>query len=149
MTILEVKKGMLLQMQKILPKSKYKYYAKAVVEEYQRPSFFTQIVPLQMEPENYNSRSNVATFYIAYMQESADEADALEVIQRIRDTFGLYVMVGNRAVKITDFEYSFAGTERNIPEITMNLEWMDRIEHKETDQVMESLILKRKMKEEK
>lgn len=97
-----------------------------------------------MEPCNYNSRSNQAAFYITYFQKTIDEAEALDVIQKLRDLFGLYVKIGNRAVKILDYDYEFSGKEKNIAEITIDVEWMDRIEHKTDAPLMENIELEQK-----
>ena len=78
MTVTEVKRGLLLKMQEAFPKETYKYYAMEVKEGFTRPSFFTQLKPVSMEPCNYNSRSNQAAFYITYFQKTIDEAEALD-----------------------------------------------------------------------
>lgn len=119
----------------------------AVSEGFDRPSFFTQIKPVEMNPTNYNSRYNRVTFYIDYMQKSVDEVDALDTIQKLRDLFGLAAEIGNRAVKVVSFDYDFIGTERNIPEISIDFEWMDRIEHVVNEPLMESAEINRKLEE--
>lgn len=148
MTISELKKGLLEKMQSIFPKEKYKYYSMAVVEGYKRPSFFTSIKPVRMEPVNYNSRINVVTFYINYMQLHIDEAAALDVIQKIRDLFGLSVKINDRYVDVIGFDYDFIGTEQNIPEISIELEWMDQIEHVNNQPLMMSVETNMKNMEE-
>lgn len=145
MTIAEVKKGLLLKMQEAFPKETYKYYAMEVKEGFTRPSFFTQLKPVSMEPCNYNSRSSQAAFYITYFQKTIDEAEALDVIQKLRDLFGLYVKIGDRAVKILDYDYEFSGKEKNIAEITVDIEWMDCIPHENNAPVMERMQISRKV----
>lgn len=128
----------------------YKYYSNAVVEKIERPSFVTQIRPIIMEPVNYNSRNNVVALTVTYFQKVASEPDALKVIQTIRNLFGLAVRVRledeNRAVKVTEFEYDFIGTERNIPQITITMEWMDVISHPDDSELMENLTLNEELK---
>ncbi len=148
MTLSEVKKALLELMQTIFPAEAYKYYSMAVIEDYDRPCFFTQIKPVTMAPANYNSRNNTISFYITYMQEEIDEADALDVIQKLRDLFGLAVKVNDRAVKVVGFDYDFIGSNRNIPEITVDFEWMDRIEHVENLPLMEEAEIITKIMEE-
>jgi len=148
MTLSELKKGLLSLMQTIYPETEYKYYGMDVSEGFERPSFFTQIKPVDMDPNNYNSRNNRVTFFIDYMQEIVDEVDALDKIQLIRDTFGLAVKIGDRAVKVVSFDYDFIGTERNIPEIGIDLEWMDRIDHTENLPLMESAEINQEMMED-
>lgn len=148
MTLSELKKGLLSLMQTIYPETEYKYYGMDVSEGFERPSFFTQIKPVEMDPNNYNSRNNRVTFFIDYMQEIVDEVDALDKIQQIRDSFGLAVKIGDRAVKVVSYDYDFIGTERNIPEISIDLEWMDRIDHTENLPLMESAEINQEMMEE-
>lgn len=112
----------------------------AVVENYERPCFFTQLLPVDMRPENYNSRRNEVVFYITILLDEADEARMLDMIQRIRDLFGLNVMIGDKSVNVTDFDWNYAGTDRNIPELSVSLEWLDRIEHKNDAPVVERVI---------
>lgn len=147
MTLGELKKGLLDSMQTIFPKEQYKFYSMDVVEGFDRPSFFTQLKPVDANPNNYNSRNNHFSFYIDYMQESVDECDALDKIQQIRDLFGLSVQIGDRHVKVIDFDYDFIGTDRNIPEIVVDLEWMDRIEHEISAPIMESAEIISQMEE--
>lgn len=148
MTLSELKKGLLSLMQTIYPETEYKYYGMDVSEGFERPSFFTQIKPVEMDPNNYNSRNNRVTFFIDYMQEIVDEVDALDKIQQIRDSFGLAVKIGDRAVKVVSYDYEFIGTERNIPEISIDLEWMDRIDHTENLPLMESAEINQEMMED-
>lgn len=148
MQLRELKKGLLGLMKTIYPEDRYTYYGMAVSEDFERPSFFTQIKPVKMDPNNYNSRNNRFTFYIDYMQEEADEEDALNKIQEIRDLFGLFVKVGGRAVKVVSYDFDFIGTEQNIPEISIDLEWMDRIDHTENLPLMESAEINKEIMEE-
>ena len=126
MTLLEVKKGLLAKMKEAFPASKYKYYSTAVSEGFQRPCFFTQLKPTDTSPRNYNSRNMQATLYITFFQRSVDEAESLEVIQKIQDIFGLYVKIDNRVIHVT-----------NIPEIRLDLYWGETIEHENHLPVMD------------
>lgn len=145
MTIKGVKKGL-----NALLASKYpdiKLYSKAVVEGYKKPCFFTQIKPISMENRTKTTRYNLATFYIEYMQEELNEADMLDKIEEIRNLFGLYVKIGDRAVDVTDFDFDYVGTDRNILEISLDIEWLDRIEHETNEPTMESLVFSKETEE--
>lgn len=147
MKIAEVKAGLLAKMQTIFPESKWKYYGMDVVEGYDRPCFFTQIKLVDSSPSNYNSRNMQATFYITAMQESIDEAGALDLIQKLQDLFGLAVKIGDRAVHVINMEYDFIGTDRNIPEISFDLEWGSQISHTENLPLMESATINQNMED--
>ena len=147
MNLKEVKKGLLETLKEIFPEKKYKFYAKEVVEGYERPSFFTQIVPVEMEPENYNTRKCRVTFYIYYMQESTDEVEMMDVIDKIRNAFNLYVIIGNRAVDVNGIEWQYTGEERNIPEIALDISWMEKIEHENSAEIMRDFYFRKEMEE--
>ena len=138
MTIKEVKAGL-----NALLASKYpeiKLYSKAVVEGYKQPCFFTQIEPITMENRTKTTRYNLVTFHIGYMQEILDEADILDKVEEIRNLFGQYVKIKDRAVDVTEFDFDYVGTDRNILEISLDIEWFDKIEHETNEQTMKSLV---------
>ena len=146
MTLKELKSGIVTLIKSQFPN--IKIYSMAVVENYKRPSFFMQLKPTTMEPENYNSRRNRVSLYIDYLQKAIDEGDQLDVIDGLRDLFGLSIKIGDRAVDVVGFDYDYIGTDRNIPEISIDLEWFDRIDHPVTEPIMESMALNEALEEE-
>ncbi len=147
MTVSDVKQGMLDKMKTIFPEPEYTYYAMDVVENFERPCFFTQIKPVDNKAANYNSRRIQAILYIDYMQERIDEAGFLDVIQKLQDAFGLAVRIGERAVHVTDIGWEYIGTGKNTAEIAVELEWGARIEHERKLPVMESARINTEMEE--
>ena len=147
MTILEVKKGLIDKMKTVFTEDKYEYYGFDVKEGYKRPCFFTQIKPVDISPLNYNSKKIQATFYIDYLQKSINEVDALSVTQKLQDLFELYVKIGDRAVYVNGFDWDYVGTNKNIIEISIDLEWYVRISHNEEFPIMETANLKTEMEE--
>lgn len=147
MTLKELKLGLMEIMQTRFPKSKYKYYSMAVMENYERPCFFTQIKPIDEKPENHNSRSHQLVLYITYFQKKADESEMLDVIQELEDLFGLCVKIGDKSVNVMSFDWNYVGTDRNVPEIAVELQYLTKIERQETAPVMEQVILKKEMEE--
>lgn len=149
MTLKEVKTGLLTLMQTKYPD--YKYYSMAVVEDFDRPSFFTQIKPVDTTPINYNSRMSIYAFYITVFQEEVDEVALLDVIDTLRDLFELSVRIksaeGNRSVDVNDFEFDFVGTDRNVAQIIVTLQWQDRIDHTNNAPLMESVEFNQTMEE--
>lgn len=147
MTLAEIKKGLLGRMMSIFPSDQYKYYSMDVVEGFDRPCFFTQLKPVDTDPQNYNSRNNILTFYITYFQQEVDEVDMLDKIDQLRDLFGLAVVIGDRAVKVSGFEWDFVGSDRNVAEIQVDIQWADKIRHEVTEQIVESVQTNMNMEE--
>lgn len=145
MTLTELKGGLLALLKTKYPE--YKYYSTAVVENYDRPCFFTQLKPVDTRVENYNSRRNRMIFYITYMPKRVDEAESLRMIQEMRDLFGLYVKIGGRVVYVESFDWNYIGTDRTIPEMSVELYWLDRIEHNTDAPVIEQVVTSKEMEE--
>ena len=104
----------------------YKYYSNSVVEKFKRPSFFTELTLDRSEPASSDVHHFLGTFSIEILQDVVNEAEALSIFSTLQGAFGTSVMVGTRAVKITGYDFEFAGTDDNIPVITIMLEWFDR-----------------------
>ena len=102
---------------------------------------------MDISPLNYNSKKIQATFYIDYLQKSINEVDALSVTQKLQDLFELYVKIGDRAVYVTGFDWDYVGTNKNIIEISIDLEWYVRISHNEEFPIMETANLKTETEE--
>ena len=147
MTLAELKKGLLSQMMTIFPVDKYKYYSMDVIEGYVRPCFFTSLKPVDTAPLNYNSRNNILTFDINYFPEEVDEMEMLTIADQLRDLFGLAVRIGDRAVKVDNFEWDFVGTNKNILEVSLDIQWVDKIERAETEDIASSVETNTRMEE--
>jgi len=146
LTLNDVKSGIVAMIKKAFPT--IKIYSLAVVEKYKRPAFFIQLKPTTMEPDNYNTRRNQMTLYIDYFQQTVDEYDILDVIDKLRDLFGLSILIEDRHIDVTGFDYDLVGTDRNVPEISIDLEWSDRIDHTVIVPTMTSLGLDETLEEE-
>lgn len=138
MTLLELKAALIRKLKTIYPDSMYRYYGVEVVEGYQKPSFFTQLKPVTLDFANKNATENVLTFYITYFQKEIDEVDMLRKVDEIKDLFGLYLRVGDRAVDISDFDFDYAGNDKNILEISFDLSFYGNImKEEETELISE------------
>lgn len=147
MTFSEVKKGLLDKMKKVFPENKYHYYSTAVVENYDRPCFFTQLHVIGNKPETYNSRKIQAAFYIDYRQKENDEADNLQVAEKLQEVFGFAVIIKERAIDVTDVTWDFVGKNRNILEVEVGLEWSKNVEHPEDAPMIESAEFNSRLEE--
>lgn len=143
MTYVELKAKLIALMKTIYPVTEYEYYSMIVEEEYERPSFFTYLQPLEISGDNYNTMHHLLAFNIEYRQESLSEEDILEKVYQLEYLFGLSVKVGERAVDVTSYSWDYIGSGRNIAQITVNLEWSEKIERKETETLMQVVQVNR------
>jgi hypothetical protein len=127
----------------------YKYYSNSVVEKFKRPSFFTELTLDRSEPASSDVHHFLGTFSIEILQDVVDEAAAYNIFTTLQGAFGTSVMVGTRSVKVVGYDFEFAGTEDNIPVITVNLGWYDVLpKTSETYPLMEAVDLDLEMEEE-
>lgn len=133
MTLADIKKKCLEIMKQHYPTTQYKYYSNAVVENFVRPCFFTEITIDQSDTASSEAEHFLGTFSIEILQKVIDEAGALEIATTLKKAFGRYIMVNlsdrtdERTVRVKGFDFDFVGTENNVPVITVDLEWYDCI----------------------
>ena len=53
----------------------------------------------------------------------------LRKVDEIRELFGMFLKVGERAMDISDFSFDYAGNDKNILEISFDLEFFGKLEH--------------------
>ena len=126
----------------------YRLYSQARVENIKRPAFVYFLHPVSMEPSGRNTRHVVMTLVIDYFQSVKNMPDAENAIIKIRDALGWSFAAGDGYANVTDFDWSYTGTERNIPEINATLEWFEAVNLEKPADTMEILQLKTKLKEE-
>ena len=52
----------------------------------------------------------------------------LRKIDGIRELFGSFIRVGDRAVDVSGFSFDYAGNDRNILEVSFDLEFFGKLE---------------------
>lgn len=71
----------------------------------------------------------------------------LRKVDELRELFGQYLMVGKRAVDISNFDFDYAGNDKNILEISFDLEFFGKIETKNTAPTITEVETKVEMEE--
>lgn len=126
----ELKKGMIAVLRELYPKG-YKFYGNEVVEGYDNPSFFTQLIPVTMENVTQHTTNNTMLFVITYFQKNKDEADNFKKITEIRKAFGLKVEIADRQINVEEMDFQFIGEEGNILQIQVTINYIDDMENEE------------------
>lgn len=126
----ELKKGLIAVLREKYPKG-YKFYGNEVTEGYEKPSFFTQLIPATMENATQHTTNNTMLFVITYFQKQKDEADNFKKITEIRKAFGLKVEVADRKINVEELDYQFVGEDGNILQIQVTINYIDDIEKEE------------------
>ena len=135
-------------LQSLFPK--HNIYSMARVERLERPAFFFSLKPVIVEPSNRRTRHNVLSLYIDYFQAVKDEADMYDTATKIRDALGWSYAVGDKGefVNVMEYDWDFVGSERNIMEINVTLEYFDTVNNDETAPLIEDVEVTYHLREE-
>lgn len=129
-SLIELKKSLISVLRELYPEC-YKFYGNEVVEGYEKPSFFTQLIPVTMENATQHTTNNTMLFVITYFQKKKDEEDNLEKITEIRKAFGLKVEAAGRQINVEEIDFQFVGEEGNILQVQVTINYIDDIEKEE------------------
>lgn len=102
-------------------------YGLETVEGYKRPCFFLDIVP-ELDEGSVNFKHKYCTAEITKVQQTADEADALEFFCAVEQAFYLKLAVKDRKINTSRFSPAWLGEFSNIPTITFEMEWYEAVE---------------------
>lgn len=129
-TLIDVKKAII-----TLLKTKYpnhNYYSIDKIESLERPAIITSVRPLEATHINYNTNKNLINVDILLFQDIISEEDCLIFIEAIRELFGLDFQCNDRRIKCTDYDYDFEGKNDNVLQVTITMEYYNKIREPET-----------------
>ncbi len=129
---------------KSLLKSKYpeiNIYGNEVTEGFDKPSYFISLIPKQISNEGINFKLKAYTVLINYFQSATNEIDNLQKADEIFELFGYFLTVNNKKLRITDSDYEFIGDNKNILQISINIEYFEANEKTETSKVAQKISL--------
>ena len=153
MTYTELKAGLNAHLQTVFPMASedaqiqaYEYYGLEVVEGYKRPCFFTRLETGESRPANKSSLYHRLTYSIMYIPERIDEIDLMDKVDKIRELFELGVEIKTqtetRYVDCVGFDWGFGGTDRDILEMSVDIEYLSNIRKPETAELMRDAKLR-------
>lgn len=105
----------------------FKIYGNDVAEGFDKPSFFVNLIPLNLSNESVNYTKNTYSIKVTYFQNTKNEIDNLSKADEIRALFGFHLKVCDQLCHITDFSYDFVGKDSDILQITIDIEYVDLI----------------------
>lgn len=103
----------------------YSIYGNETTEGFDRPSFFIDLKPSSVSRESVNySKCNYAV-RIIYYQDTPNEVDNLNKIDKIREAFGYNLKVCDRFIRIAGYSFEFIGDKANILQLTVEIEYFE------------------------
>src|SRR5690606_30561176 len=89
-----------------------KIYSSDTKEGFNRPAFFTQIVPLTSDYETVNYTSNRLMVAIQYFSESGTELENLKMDADLRKAFGMTLKVNQRSFLLRNIRSEIVDEDR-------------------------------------
>ena len=123
-SIKELKSSYIKVLRKAVPNMKI--YSNEVEEGYETPSLFVQMVPLifkQRETASITRSSYM--FETTFLQYKKNEAEQLEIMEKIRDTLGHHLKVGDRKLFVEEPEVQYTGQTKNIIQFVFKVEFLE------------------------
>lgn len=115
-------------------------YGKEVTQGHIRPCFFTEFYENSSQ-KNKTYIEHSVTCYITYLQGNADELEALQIWDELKEKIQGKLKVKDRYLNVTDTEYQWIGKDSNILQIEIDIEYTDSITIKETHEKMKTMKL--------
>lgn len=122
--------------------SKYPVYGNEVVDGYDRPSFFTELLPRTWKHVNRNMIEVGLTFKVTFLEQTHDEATCLGIVDSIQEAFGWEVTSAGRKWLCESIDYDWIDTSNNVLQVTIDFANVRVVAVKEVDaKTIDSVIL--------
>lgn len=125
-----------------------KTYGKEVIEGYDTPSLFTEIVTKPTNRETKGFAKSGFTLHITYFQKTPDEMQQLKLYDTVKNAFGMVFTVENRNLTVNEISYDYVGNKENILQITVDFEYYENTVEQPTADIAEELDFNLKKAEE-
>lgn len=113
-------------------KTGLKIYGKEVIEGYDTPSLFVEIVAKPTKRETKNYAKSGFSLHITYFQKTPNELEQLEMVDTVKDAFGMSFTVGDRRLTVNETTYDYVGQKENILQVTVDFEYYENTEEQPT-----------------
>lgn len=140
-SIKELKKSYIRKLRETVPD--LKIYSNAIEEGYETPSLFVQMIPLVFrERVTANTTHSSYMFETTLMQQKKDDAEQLEIMEKIRDKVGDHLCVEKRLLLIQEPEIQYTGQTRNIIQFVFKVDFLENCRQLETEQTVREIEVK-------
>lgn len=124
-----------------------KRYGNDTVDNAVPPYFFVEVVPYETSRESQNILKKSCSVKITFVQKTAKQVEALEIIERIFEALGMILKVKGRKLLVNDYTHDYIEDHGNIPQISFKLDWYESTEYHDGELITD-ISLKVERKEE-
>lgn len=100
--------------------NKYRVYGSEVTDGYERPSFFTELLPRTWRHVNKNIVEVGLTYKATFLEATHNEALCLSIIDAIHDTFGWTITAAGKVWLCDQIDFDYIGTTDDILQVSID-----------------------------
>lgn len=120
-------------------KTGLKIYGNDVTEGYETPSLFVQIISKPHKRQTRNFAKSGFSVKITYFQNEPDESEQLELLDIVREAFGMVLVVQDRRLTTGEITYDYVGQKENILQITVDYDFCENTSTPSTEEIAEAV----------
>lgn len=116
-------------------------YAGEVTKGFERPSFFTQVIPLRKDYETTNYKSENLMVTITYFNKNDTELENIKMHDELMLVLGDRLNVKNRVLKLKNLR---TNNTDGVLQVVFNLEFHSQLKKEETHELMMDLEIEQR-----
>lgn len=102
-----------------------KIYGKEITEGYATPSLFIEIVSKPYQSKTRDFSKSGFSLKITYFQEVSDELKQLQLVDTIKEAFGMVFEVQQRRLTVGEITYDYIGQKEDILQISVDFDFYE------------------------
>lgn len=102
-----------------------KIYGKEITEGYTTPSLFIEIIPKPFQRKTRGFAKSGFTLKITYFQETPEELQQLQLVDTVKEAFGMVFTVQDRRLTVGEITHDYIGQKEDILQISVDFEFYE------------------------
>lgn len=100
-----------------------KIYGKEITEGYTTPSLFIEIISKPFQRKTRGFAKSGFTLKITYFQEAPEELQQLQLVDTVKEAFGMVFTVQDRKLTVGEITHDYIGQKEDILQISVDFEF--------------------------
>ncbi len=100
----------------------YPIYGSETKDGYQRPSFFTELLPQTIRQVSRHISETGLTYKITLLEKTHDESMCMDIVDKVRGAFSPYITVCGGKLPVSSFDFEFIDSGNDVLQITIDFE---------------------------
>lgn len=100
----------------------YPVYGNDTRDGYQRPSFFTELIPRTYRRTSKRAVNAAYTYKATFLETTHDESVCLGIVDQITDAFEFLIKVGKEHLVVEEIDYDWIDTNHDVLQVTIDFQ---------------------------